>query len=48
MTDLLIEAGGDESQVSEEAINSVSDEFLTADFDAAAGRVGAWRTTNCS
>ena len=48
ITDLLIAAGGDESQVDSAAMDSVSEEVFTDEFDAAAARVTAWRTSNCS
>ncbi len=48
ITDLLIAAGGDESQVDAAALESVSEEVFTEEFDAAAGRVTAWRNSNCS
>ena len=48
ITDLLIAAGGDESQVDSAALESVSQEVFTDEFGAAADRVTAWRTSNCS
>ena len=44
ITDLLIAAGGDESQVDPAAIEAISDDGV----DAAAQSVGAWRSSNCS
>ena len=48
ITDLLIAAGGDESQVDSAAMEALSEEVFTDDFDGAADRVTAWRTSNCS
>ncbi len=48
ITDLLIAAGGDQTQVDAEALQSVSEEIFTPEFDAAADRVNAWRDSNCS
>lgn len=48
ITDLLIAAGGDESQLDIAAMESVSDEVLTPEFAAAAGEVNAWKVSNCS
>ena len=47
-TDLLIEAGGDESAVSQAAATALASTIFTPEYDAAAQRVTAWRTTNCS
>ncbi|MBT8461116.1 MAG: hypothetical protein HKN80_04150 [Acidimicrobiia bacterium] len=44
ITDLLIAAGGDESQVDVADIDAIDDDGV----DAAAQSVGAWRTSNCS
>ncbi|NNF55729.1 MAG: hypothetical protein HKN03_14985 [Acidimicrobiales bacterium] len=48
ITDLLIAAGGDESQVDIAAMESVTEDILTPEFDAAAGEVNAWKASNCS
>lgn len=48
ITDLLIAAGGDESQVDGAELESVSEEVFTDEYGAAADRVTAWRTSNCS
>lgn len=44
ITDLLIAAGGDESQVDLVAMEAVSDDGV----DAAARSVGVWQADNCS
>jgi len=43
ITDVLIAAGGDESQVDIVALEAISDDGV----DAAAQAVGAWRADNC-
>ena len=48
LTDLLIAAGGDGSQIDGAALESVNEEVFTDEFDAAADRVTAWRSSNCS
>ena len=48
ITDLLIAAGGDQFKVDSAALESTSEEVLTEEFDAAVGRVTAWRTSNCT
>ena len=48
ITDLLIAAGGDESQVGTEAMESVSGDVLTQEFTDAANSVIAWEASNCS
>ena len=44
ITDLLIAAGGDESQVDLDALEAIPDEGV----EAAAEGVGTWRASNCS
>lgn len=44
LTDLLIEAGNDESQLDSGVVEGI----FTDEFDAAADSVDAWRTSNCS
>ncbi len=44
ITDLLIAADGDESQVDVAALEAIPDDGV----DAAAESVGAWRASNCS
>ena len=48
ITDLLIAAGGDQSQVDNEAMAAVTGDVLTPEFDAAANSVIAWEASNCS
>ncbi len=48
ITDLLIAAGGDQSQVDSAAMESVTGEVLTQEFNDAANSVIAWEASNCS
>ena len=47
-TDLLIEAGGDDSAIDQTAAQELVSTVFTPEFDAASQRVDAWRSTNCS
>ena len=47
-TDLLIEAGGDDSAVDQTAALELVGAVFTPEFDAASDRVETWRSTNCS
>jgi hypothetical protein len=47
-TDLLIEAGGDDSAVDQTAAQELVNTVFTPEFDTASQRVDAWRSTNCS
>ena len=44
LTDILIAAGGDESQVDTAALEAVNDDGV----DSAVQSVGAWRSSNCA
>ena len=48
ITDLLIAAGGDESQVDSAAMQSVTGDVITQEFNDAANSVIAWEASNCS
>lgn len=48
ITDLLIAAGGDESQIDPEELQTAVGEVFTAEYEAAAESVNGWRAANCS
>lgn len=48
ITDLLIAAGGDETQIDEAELQLVVGEVFTPEYEAATQSVAAWRVANCA
>jgi hypothetical protein len=45
---LLIDAGGDQSEVDQDALELILNEAFTDEFNAAGGRIDGWAETNCT
>jgi hypothetical protein len=48
ISDLLIDAGGDESAVDPVEVQTLVEAIFTPEYDAAAQNVTTWRVANCS
>lgn len=48
INELLIDAGGDDSQVDEDAMELIFTSAFTEEFGGASGRVDDWTEANCS